>query len=239
MPYQIPISPRILVKRLTIGVAVLTALNIPVQIAKYVFNYREDWMTMFNFDREMNLPTWYSAWMLAFCALLLRVIAIGKKTQGDRYYRHWNVLSIIFFFLAIDEVLQIHEAFIIPDLSRVLPWIFHSVWVIPYGIALVFFAKHYWKFTFNLPRQTRFHFLLAALLYIGGALGWELVQGYWTGLEGKVNLAYALMATVEEVMEMMGVIVFIYGLLYYIREWKTDLHFLVKIIDHKKKIGMS
>ena len=230
MPYQISISPGILVKRLTIGVAVLTALNIPVQIAKYVFNYREDWMTMFNFDREMNLPTWYSAWMLTFCALLLRVIAIGKKTQGDRYYRHWNLLSIIFFFLAIDEVLQIHEAFIIPDLSRVLPWIFHSVWVIPYGIALVFFAKHYWKFTAHLPRQTRFHFLLAALLYIGGALGWELVQGYWTGLEGKMNLAYALMATVEEIMEMMGVIVLIYGLLYYIREWKTDLHFLVKII---------
>ena len=43
----------------------------------------------------------------------------------------------------------------------------------------------------------------------------EMIGSYWTDLEGQQNLIYALMATLEEVMEMIGIIVFIYGLLSY------------------------
>ncbi|MGK7876037.1 MAG: hypothetical protein AB4426_22875 [Xenococcaceae cyanobacterium] len=231
MQFTITISPRTLTKRLTIVVLVLTAISIAIQIGKYVFNYRSDWTTLFNLDREMNLPTWYTALMLAFCALLLRAIAVGKETQRDRYYRHWKILSIIFWLLAIDEVLTIHEILIIPDLSRALPWIFYSVWVIPGIIAVLVFVRHYWKFTAHLPKRSRYHFILAAMLYVGGALGMEMVGGYYTGLEGQQHLTYALIATLEEVMEMMGVIFFIYGLLFYIGRWTQDLQVQVKILE--------
>ena len=230
MSYQITISPKTIVKYLTIGVILLALVSIPIQIGKYVFGYREAWTRMFNLDREMNLPTWYSAFMLSFCALLLRVIALGKKRKSERYFRHWNFLSYLFLFLAFDEVLQIHELFIIKDISRMLPGIFYSVWVIPYGIALIIFAHKYWKFTRDLPNQTRFYFILAAIFYIGGALGMEMVGSYWTDLEGQQNLVYALMATLEEVMEMMGIIVLIYGLLNYIKNWYNDLNISIKIL---------
>lgn len=231
MSYQIKIYPKAIFKYLTIIVVILALASIPIQIGKYVFDYRAAWTRMFNLDREMNLPTWYSALMLAFSALLLRIISIHKKNHNQRYFRHWNVLSMLFLFLALDELFQIHEIFIIKDISRMLPGIFYSVWVIPYGIALIVFAQKYWKFTRDLPSQTRFHFILAAFLYIGGALGMEMVGSYWTDLEGQQNLVYALMATLEEVMEMMGIIVFIYGLLSHLKQEQDHLQINIKILN--------
>lgn len=233
MQLKIAISPRILTRNLIIGMLVLSVIGTGIQIGKYVFNYRADWIGMFNLDREMNFPTWYSALMLAFCALLLGAIAQGKKTQHDRFYRHWHILSNIFWFMAIDEVLTIHELLIIPDIAEALnlPWFLHSMWVIPGLIAVVIFAKQYWKFTINLPNQSRNHFVLAAIIYIGGALGMEMVGSYFAELEGQQHLTYALIAVLEEVMEMLGIIAFIYGLLFYIGRWAQDLQVQVKILD--------
>ena len=79
MPLKISITPSLIIKYLIIGVVVLTIVSTGIQIGKYVFDYREGWTKMLNLDREMNLPTWYTALMLGFCALLLRIIAKGKK----------------------------------------------------------------------------------------------------------------------------------------------------------------
>lgn len=232
MQYQIAISPRLLAQRLMIGVLILTTISIAIQFCKYVFNYRADWMAMFNLDREMNFPTWYSTLMLAFCALLLRAITVGKKRLSDPYYRHWKLLSIIFWLMAIDEILDLHAFLIIPDLAKALklPWFLHSTWVIPGIIVVIIFVRQYWKFTVNLPKKSRSHFMLAAMLYIGGSLGMEMVGSYYAELEGQQHLTYALMATLEEVMEMSGIIVFIYGLLFYIGLWTQDLQIQVKIL---------
>jgi hypothetical protein len=70
--------------------------------------------------------------------------------------------------------------------------------------------------------------MLAAFLYIGGALGMEMVGSYIAEWQGQQNLLYALVATTEEVIEMIGIIVFIYGLLYYLGRWAK--HIDIKII---------
>ncbi|MGH2412354.1 MAG: hypothetical protein ACRDEA_01385 [Microcystaceae cyanobacterium] len=240
MRFTLSISPLAIAKRLTFGVVILATISIAIQIAKYVFNYRADWMTMFNLDREMNFPTWYSTLMLAFCAILLRLIANGKKEQRDRYSRYWNILSLIFWFLALDEVASIHELLIIPSVAKDLhlPWFLHSIWVIPGAIFVVIFLQKYWKFTMHLPKRSRFHFILAAALYIGGALMMEMVGSEIAELEGQQHLTYALLASLEEVMEMMGVIVFIYGLLFYIGQWAQDLQLQIKIFDVPPKADL-
>ena len=74
------------------------------------------------------------------------------------------------------------------------------------------------KFWWNLPVKTRACFLIAALLYLGGAVGLELIDGNYAEIHGKTNLIYMLLSTVEEALEMAGIIVFIYGLLGYISE---------------------
>jgi hypothetical protein len=49
-------------------------------------------------------------------------------------------------------------------------------------------------------------------LFVGGALGMEFVQGWHDGLYGMDGTT-ALITTVEEVLEMSGVTVFVYALL--------------------------
>ncbi len=248
MQLYLTLSPLKLAKGLTLGVVFFTLTSIGVQIGKFVFNYREDWTVMFNVDREMNLPTFYSALMLGFCAWLLSAIASGKqaerekqKTLSDanddapvkyRYFQQWKWLSIIFGLLAFDEVFMIHEILIIPDIADGLrlPAFLHSMWVIPGTILVFIFLRKYWNFWLYLPQKTRYHFALAASLYISGALLLEMVGSYITVLENQQNPIYAGMAIIEEIMEMMGVIVFMYGLLVYIREWQQKINIEIKII---------
>ena len=231
MRLKILVSPRAVVKYLAIAVVFLTLMSTGIQIGKYVFDYREDWTTMFNLDRELNLPTWYSSFMLGTCSILLRIVAVGKRQQGDRYTKDWQLLSLIFCLLAIDEVLSIHEILIIPEVSKALnlPWFLHSMWVIPGTIFVLWFARRYWKFSLHLPYQSRKHFFSAAFLYVGGALIMEMIGSYIAEAQGQQNLLYAMTATLEEVMEMTGLIVFIYGLLCYLRWWLDKLNLEITI----------
>jgi hypothetical protein len=59
---------------------------------------------------------------------------------------------------------------------------------------------------------------MAAILYIGGAIGVELFEGRYAELHGTSNLTYNMFITVEESLELGGVILFIWGLLVYIAD---------------------
>ncbi|MFP8877143.1 MAG: hypothetical protein VCB99_09590 [Myxococcota bacterium] len=64
-----------------------------------------------------------------------------------------------------------------------------------------------------LPSKIRFLFILAALIYVGGAVGVERATDWYDVHDLLDTLAYNLWTAVEETMEMAGVIVFIYALL--------------------------
>ena len=232
MQLKISLSPYKIVRYL-IAIAILfTLVSIGIQISKYGYGYRADWMKLFNVDRELNFPTWYSALTIAFCSILLRIIAIGKEQQGDRYTKDWQLLSLIFLCLAIDEVLSIHEILIIPEVSEAinLPWFLHSMWVIPGTIFVIWFSQRYSRFVRHLPFKSRQHFLSAAFVYIGGALIMEMIGSYIAEAQGQQNLVYALIATAEEAMEMSGIIIFVYGLLYYLRQWNDKIDVEITIL---------
>jgi hypothetical protein len=237
MQIKIAVSPRKIIKYLAIAVIFFTTISTGIQISKYVFNYREDWMDLFNLDRELNFPTWYSALTIVFCAILLKIIALGKKQQGDRYARDWQLLSVIFLILAIDEVVSIHEILIIPEVSEALnlPWFLHSMWVIPGLVFVVWFARRFSKFVRHLPLVSRRQFILAACIYIGGALVMEMVGSHFAESIGQQHILYAAIATVEEVLEMTGIIMFIYALLYYLSQWTSRLDLELNISDPSPK----
>ncbi|MEM7593252.1 MAG: hypothetical protein AAF383_17355 [Cyanobacteria bacterium P01_A01_bin.83] len=228
MQIKVKVAPRKIVRYLVIGIIFFAVVSTGIQICKYVFDYRDDWMKLFNLDRELNFPTWYSALMLGFCGLLLRIIAIGKKQQSDRYTSDWQLLSVIFGLMALDEILSIHEVLIIPEISEALnlPWFLHSMWVIPGVAFVVWFAKRYRKFVSHLPARSKRQFVLAAVIYIGGALIMEMIGSHFAEAIGQQHLIYALIATVEEVLEMAGIVIFIHGLLFYLSKWtpQLDLH---------------
>ncbi len=73
------------------------------------------------------------------------------------------------------------------------------------GLVYIPFLRHY-------RGRTAWLFMLAGAIYGGGALGVE----HYT-LSGVNTLHYNMLTTVEEGMEMLGVIVMIYGLLDHMR----------------------
>ena len=59
---------------------------------------------------------------------------------------------------------------------------------------------------------------LSALLFLGGALGFELLGGRQAEMHGMDNWLYTFYATVEESLEMSGLILLIFALMSYIQQ---------------------
>jgi hypothetical protein len=183
---------------------------------------------LFDIDAEYNIPTFYSMLLLLFTALLLLVIAILEKKRKASHSLHWAILSFGFFLMAIDEIVCLHERLVSP-IRRLLGagsrGIFNFAWVIP-GIALVLIlVPLFLKFWLRLPSKTRFTFLMASSIYIGGSIGFELIGGYYAELHGLKNLAYNMLTSTEESLEMAGIILFIWGLLTYIADSYKEVQF--------------
>jgi hypothetical protein len=174
-------------------------------------------IALFELDREANIPTLYQTVTIMLCAALLAVIAIARKRENKREYLYWAGLAAVFLFLSADETAGMHERMIEPLRNALnTSGVLYFAWVIPYGILLVAMMVIYSRFLFSLPLRFRYLIILAAILYVTGALGFELIGGQWTDLHGQENLTYTLITTCEEIFEMAGILVFIYTLMSYI-----------------------
>jgi hypothetical protein len=90
--------------------------------------------------------------------------------------------------------------------------------------VLVFiFVIAYTNFFINLPRKIGLLFILSGVLFVGGALGMELIGGWYAFTCGTDNLMYRTVAMLEEMLEMIGIAVFIYSLLTYIRTYIKEV----------------
>ncbi|MCA9524434.1 MAG: hypothetical protein KC609_25885 [Myxococcales bacterium] len=154
---------------------------------------------------EGNLPTWYASSLLLVAALLL--VAIARSARRDATETaHWWVLALGFFYISLDEAVEIHEGWSDYISSS---GIAYFGWVIPAAVIVVLVALAYVPFLRRLPRWARLGFLVSGAIYVGGALLMELPLGAWTELHGTDNLTYALLDWVEETLELVGVSLFL------------------------------
>jgi hypothetical protein len=170
----------------------------------------------FDANREKSFPNLYSAYALLFCAFLLGAISLARKTAGAHYVAHWALLGALFLYLSVDEALVIHEKLISPLRSAFgTDGFLRQAWVIPGAVAIFVFALAYLRFVLDLPARVRPLFVVAGVVYVGGALGMEMVDGYYLSVFGD-TLGQELLTNTEEALEMLGVVVFIYALLMYL-----------------------
>ena len=126
-------------------------------------------------DRELNLPTLFSSALLLMAALLMR--QLGQNS--DRIVaRDWRLLSKIFIFLALDEALQIHEILIIPGLRHQVHPALASTWVVPYAALGLILLWRFRNFLGSIPTATASRLLRAGAVYIGGAIGMEMLGSF-------------------------------------------------------------
>ena len=192
----------------------------------------------FNFDAESNFPSLYSVLTLGFCSYLLAIITIIKKETKANYIRQWQTLSLIFLFLAIDENCGIHE-FFIPVTRKIIDvkGIFYFAWVIPASILIVIFLIAFREFIIKLPKKTKKMFILAGAVYLSGALGMELLGGYLVDTSGFYTVKYAAVSTIEELLEMFGIVIFINALLSYIQSYLSMVQITFCFHEPDKKLS--
>ncbi|MFC4427060.1 hypothetical protein [Deinococcus navajonensis] len=180
---------------------------------------------------ETNLPALFSTLLLLLAAAVLGVIALARTAALDTYRSVWTGLTVLFVYLGVDEGASLHEKLIEPvhDLIKT-EGIFHYAWVVPYGLLALTVLVICLRFLRHLPRATRNGLLLSGALYVTGAFGLELAEGYVHTLMGRDTFIMEILITIEEALEMAGVILFITTLLHYIR---------IALPDFELRVGLK
>lgn len=214
----INLSPKEILKINLYLILFLLFANIMGIISKYYFGHDSVYglVPLFNFNAEKNIPTFYSSFALLFASILLSLIAFKRKNIKLPYIS-WFVLALIFLFLSFDEISSIHERLTIPvrETFGTSGFLYYA-WIIPYGFALVAFIIAYLKFLFELPKRIMILFLISGAIFVSGAIGFEMLGGRQDALYGENNVLYSVISTCEELLEMLGIAMFIYTLLKYI-----------------------
>ncbi len=167
-----------------------------------------------NVDAEANVPTWYQSSMLLVCSVLAGWTASRRMRSGERFATHWWGLTVIFAILSLDEAISLHENLTEPIRSATGPSDYLSnAWIIPGAVITAVVSLLYVRFLLHLETPVRGLIFLGAALFVGGALGMEVVDGHIGELYGPYSTPYYVGTTLEEVAEMVGAVLFVYALM--------------------------
>lgn len=226
---QLHISPRQIVLALSAVAALLLCASMAGQTMRFVFDRDSVFglVQLFNVDMERNIPTFFTVMIALGNALLLLVVGLNSRSTAPHETWYWYVLAAGFVFIGYDEGFQVHEKLIAPMRSIMGsegPGIFHFGWVVP-AIALVcVLGLIFLKFLLKLAALMQRRLLTAAVLYLGGCLGMEMLDGAYAAAFG-MNYTYSLLVTIEEGLEMAGMIMLTHTLLCHLASQAVEISF--------------
>ena len=195
---------------------ILSLVHVSVLCAYYWINDENQFgfIPMIDFDYESNIPTLFTTLLFIFSALLLAVHWKGCRQSHSHEAKYWFGLILLFVFLGFDEGIKIHEftgdfveRFIVAQGYLYFPWF------IPYSIALLVLTLIYFRFYLELPVKTKKQLFLSALVFLSAAIGLDIIGANEAYLNGTDSILYSILYTAEEIMEMVGLIIFITALI--------------------------
>jgi hypothetical protein len=204
-PFRLRFPAARTTRALSIVVVVLLAIHIAFQYDRF-YTHHLPWEihALFDLDEEQSVPTWYSAALLAFAALLTAAVAHARRVTRDRDAWRWAFLAGVMTYLSFDEIAGVHET--VNSLSPIS-------WTVPFGLLAIVVGSLFLPFLARQPARTRWGFVAAGVVYLGGAAGVELLTAQWFDESNKRQFLYALFVPVEEGMEMFGAVIMIHTLL--------------------------
>jgi len=238
-PRVISIDPDAVTRILAIAALAILIASVAGQVvATYLENPFVRYVAEFFYvDVERNLPTGFAVLLLLFATLLLATVTTLERQTGGRWTHHWALLTAGFAVMAIDEAWSLHETLIQPGrnlLGGGELGIFFYAWVIFAMALLLVLAPFLLRFVVSLPAATRVRFIVAGVLFVGGAIGVELLAGLFNerfglhedkGGYGVRHLQYSFIATFEEGLEFTGSILFIRALLLHLANEYGEIGF--------------
>lgn len=165
-------------------------------------------LRQFDLNAEANLAAWSYAALLLLAGAVAGVLALDERARASTVASRWTMLSALLVLMSVDEVAQLHDMATAP--LRKLPLLGHGIfyyaWLVPALVFLAWAARYFLPLVRSLEPVVAARLVLAAGLYFGGAVGVEMVSGVALAA-GRGSFAYQASMTVEEVLELVGLVV--------------------------------
>jgi hypothetical protein len=175
-------------------------------------------------DDEQTLPALLHAALLAGTAGLWWLVGVLEDRHGRGGGRTWRLVGVLFVLLALDESLALHEE-VTDRLGDSLgtSGLLTFAWVIPGAVGVAVLAALLLPRVWAQPRGRRRALLLAAALYVGGAIGVEMAGGAEADANGMDTALYTALVHVEEGLEGAGLLVLLHTLLHWVAALTTGV----------------
>lgn len=164
---------------------------------------------LFLLDYEKTFPTFFSAMALLACAICAALIWRQEKSAKTSEASLWGFVALILGYMAVDEAVEVHELTIpiVAALWKNSPIQFG--WVVPFGILAIVIAARLVPLWWRQPTDIRRDLFIAGVVYVGSAIGMEIVGGAYAKAVGTKGLDYDMIyqaiVMTEEAGEMIGV----------------------------------
>jgi hypothetical protein len=223
-PLRTPLAPGRIVTWLGAVAGLLVLAHV---VAAYAWAHGDWWIfteqrwvdykyvQMLDLDEEEGFGTWFAAMTLLFAGRLLLLVGRDSRGARDGLWGWWLGLGIGFHILSIDEVAGMHEY--VNAYGEDFGW-GDTKWTLYAAVLVLLVALAYVPFLVHLVQRgagrTAGLLIAAGVLYVGGAVVIEKLSP-----DDELNsLSYNMgWITLEEGLEMSGVLLLLYALLDYLR----------------------
>lgn len=220
-PLSISIRPVKLATSLAIVSVFIAAIGAIAHIVRHqvIVNLndpRADLLRRLDIVEEPSLSQWYSSALHLSAAFLTVGIAVSL---GRRMFWRWIGLSVLFTYASMDEAIMIHEM-----MDRPVREYFGTsgyltiAWIIPGAFIALLIGIGYVTFLWSLTFRIAGLFFAGGVVFLCGAILMEIPGGYYYEKYGFASWHYIATYAIEETLEMLGVIIFLYGLLCFVEE---------------------
>jgi len=216
------LSVNVSLKKFTIVQVVISSSILFLGLTSYLFTHFTGHGSLLGVIRlldvgdEQSIPTFFSVLNLLFASILLLVIYIFESRNQIKGSLFWLLLSIVFFYLSVDESASIHENFVEVNTFLVNKGVISQVldthqWL-PFGVLfLVLFSIVFIPFFKHIDKVTLRNFSIAGFVFISGAVGLEYLGAVMleTGfVESRSDLIFSIRRLCEEGLEIYGIVIF-------------------------------
>ncbi len=205
------VQASMLVRPAAIAVVIVHVLNIVVHVAHgFSPTPREWWLNLFDVDTEANVPTLFSSALLLTCAYASWRMA--TRVSALKLRRGFFLITALLVIVAADESLALHERGAAVLLDKLDAHGIHRLWVWAIGAMLVsaLAATLIPFFRALESRALRSGLLASAVVYVIGALGFEVLGQHYAANHGWSNPVYVALSAIEEFLEMCGPLIFLH-----------------------------
>jgi hypothetical protein len=181
--------------------------------ALHLFTYDQRYGGL-DVDMESSYYTWLSTCALFVTAFMAfrRADYIGK---GGPYFRQWVGVGVLFVYLSADEAQSIHEKLGSLGAMMVNPTgYFFLSWTVPGMILVAIVSLALISMVIALPPYARWMSIASGAVFLSGAVGLEMIGGNLMEIYGFDSVPYALETSAEEALEGLGVLMFLWTLIW-------------------------